>query len=272
MIQRNSSGTTSLHHAAGRSFPTEAVLESCGNPSSRRWGRPKLNPSDQHETLRITEIFETLSGEALDVIADQVMWRRFEKGVEVVSYKDTSREVYFIARGRVRVTNFSASGREISYQDLVAGSMFGELSAIDGKPRTATVITLEPSQIGSMSCANFWAVLEAHSEVTARVLVRLTTMVRLLTDRVYLLAALDVKDRVRAEVVQLARKYSKDGKSAVIEPMPTHVEIANRIITHREAVTRELNELSRLGLIKQEKRVLTVCDIDALADLLPEDL
>ena len=54
--------------------------------------------------------------------------------------------------------------------------------------------------------------------------------------------------------------------------MPTHVQIANRINTHREAVTRELNELTRLGLIEKDKRTLTVPDLEALAELLPEEI
>lgn len=150
--------------------------------------------------------------------------------------------------------------------------MFGELSAIDSKPRTANVITLEPSQIGCISCEDFWETIETYPEVAAVVLVRLATLVRFLSDRVYQFGALDVKDRIRAEVLRLARESTTDGRSAVIERMPTHVEIANRINTHREAVTRELNELSRMELIKQEKRVLTVTDLTALAELLQEDI
>lgn len=150
--------------------------------------------------------------------------------------------------------------------------MFGELSAIDAKPRTANVITLAPSQIGRISCENFWSVIETYPEVAAIVLLRLATLVRFLSDRVYQFGALGVKDRIRAEVLRLARENTSDGKIAVIERMPTHVEIANRINTHREAVTRELNELARMELISQNKRVLTVSDLDALAELLPEDI
>ena len=78
------------------------------------------------------------------------------------------------------------------------------------------------------------------------VLSRVASLVRYLTDRVYKYGALDVKDRVRAEVLGLAREHMKEGDKAVIEKMPTHAEIANRVSTHREAVTRELNELSRM--------------------------
>ena len=123
-----------------------------------------------------------------------------------------------------------------------------------------------------MSCDDFWNVIEKHPEVAAGVMVRLADLVRFLSDRVYQFGALDVKDRVRAEVLRLARDSSRDGKSATIEKMPTHVDIASRINTHREAVTRELNELTRLGLIRKERRVVTVPDLQAPAELLPEEV
>ena len=60
--------------------------------------------------------------------------------------------------------------------------------------------------------------------------------------------------------------------TATIQHFPTHNEIANRVDTHREAVTRELNELSRIGMIEQNKRVLTVPEVSRLKELLPEDV
>lgn len=231
-----------------------------------------MNHGDQKEALKRTQIFAGLADDAHAEIAQLIHWKEYKKGVEVVSYKGTGREVYFLAEGHVRATIFSFSGKEISYQELSPGSMFGELSAIDAKPRTAHVITVEPALIGSMSGRDFWTLIHKYPEVSAGVLKRLATLVRFLSDRVYQYGALDVKDRVRAEVLRLARENMTSGKSAVIDKMPTHAEIANRINTHREAVTRELNELSRLGVIDQKKRVLTVADVDALASLLPEDI
>jgi CRP-like cAMP-binding protein len=231
-----------------------------------------LNYTEQNEALKRTQIFAALNDDALGEIAKLVNWRGYEKDAKVVSYKDDARDVYFLAEGRVRATIFSASGKEISYQELSPGSMFGELSAIDAKPRTANVITLERSQIGRMHCEDFWNVMGSYPDVAAGVMLRLATLVRFLSDRVYQFGTLDVKDRVRAEVLRMAREATKDDRSAVIDRMPTHVEIANRINTHREAVTRELNELTRLGLIEKDKRTLTVPNLEALAELLPEEI
>ena len=224
------------------------------------------------DLLRKIGVFENLDSAAYDLISDRVKWKQYRRGTEVFPYKEHSDEVYFIASGHVRVTIFSFSGKEISYQELGAGEMFGELSAIDHLPRTANVIVLEAARIGAMSRNDFWEIIGRYPSVAGTVLTRLASMVRFLADRVYQYGALDVKDRIRAEVLRLAQENLSDDDSAIIHEFPTHSEIANRVNTHREAVTKELNDLSRMGLIKQTQRVLTVAAIARLAELISEEL
>jgi CRP-like cAMP-binding protein len=94
------------------------------------------------------------------------------------------------------------------------------------------------------------------------ILRHLTTQVRALTERVFEFSTLAVRNRVHAELLRLARDHG--GNDAVICPAPTHTEIASRISTHREAVTRELNRLEDLGLIVREGRSLRVADLERL--------
>jgi len=60
---------------------------------------------------------------------------------------------------------------------------------------------------------------------------------------------------------------ARDGKRVRISPAPTHTEIASRVSTHREAVTRELTRLSRIGLIERERNALLVKDVERLAEM-----
>jgi CRP/FNR family cyclic AMP-dependent transcriptional regulator len=150
--------------------------------------------------------------------------------------------------------------------------MFGELSAIDQLPRTANVIALEPALIGTISGGDYWRLIERYPAIAAATLKRLASMIRFLIDRVYQYGALDVKDRVRMEVLRLAREVLSDNDTATIRNFPTHKEIANRVNTHREAVTKELNELTRMGLIEQKKRALTVKSVAGLTDLISEHI
>jgi len=228
------------------------------------------NEFDAAESLRKIKLFKSLDDEAFDLISSLVKWKRYQKGTEIIPYMGENDEVYFIASGGVRVTIFSFSGKEISYQELGPGEMFGELSAIDQSPRAANVIAMESALIGMISGGDFWKLIDRYPSVAMATLKRLASMIRFLVDRVYQYGALDVKDRVRMEVLRLARESMSKEDTAAINNFPTHQEIANRVNTHREAVTRELNELTRMGLIEQNQRVLTVKTVAGLTELLAE--
>ena len=82
-----------------------------------------------------------------------------------------------------------------------------------------------------------------------------------------------MNNRIHAELLRLGQPNIMEDGKAIIDPAPTHVEIANRISTHREAVTRELNHLSKQGLIERRKTCLIIKNIEELKskveDVLP---
>jgi CRP/FNR family cyclic AMP-dependent transcriptional regulator len=121
-----------------------------------------------------------------------------------------------------------------------------------------------------MPAAAFREFLEAEPAVALALLTQLVMTIRSLTTRVYEFSTLAVNNRIQAEVLRLAHLVPREGKSARIVPAPTHAEIANRISTHREAVTRELNRLSRIGVIERRGGELLVKDIDRLATMVHE--
>jgi len=99
---------------------------------------------------------------------------------------------------------------------------------------------------------------------------QLTELVRRLSERVVEFSTLGVKNRIHAELLRLAREVAADGDSVRIAPAPTHADIASRVSTHREAVTRQLNSLARLDLVVKEKGALRVCDVRRLAGMVQE--
>jgi CRP-like cAMP-binding protein len=124
------------------------------------------------------------------------------------------------------------------------------------------VESLLPSTFMVMPQAVFHDILQSHPTVLFAALRHLTTQVRALTGRVFEFSTLAVRNRVHAELVRLAREHG--GTEAVIRPAPTHLEIASRISTHREAVTRELSRLEDLGIIAREGRTLRVKNLARL--------
>jgi CRP-like cAMP-binding protein len=121
-----------------------------------------------------------------------------------------------------------------------------------------------------MSGKEFRKLLETQPVVAYAVLKGLVRNARGLTKRVYEFSTLAVNNRIQAELLRLASLAPREGKGARIEPAPTHAEIASRISTHREAVTRELNRLAKIGVIVRRNGTLLVRDLDRLAAMLHE--
>jgi CRP-like cAMP-binding protein len=121
-----------------------------------------------------------------------------------------------------------------------------------------------------MPAAAFQELLSAEPRVAQALLPQLVTKIRALTMRVYEFSTLAVKNRIQAELLRLANLAPREGKGARIVPPPTHVEIASRVSTHREAVTRELNHLRRIGLAERRGGALVIKDVDRLAEMVHE--
>ena len=215
-------------------------------------------------------IFAILPTDALERIQNCCSRRRYESGEPIVEYLDDSDDVFFIAAGEVRVTLYSSSGRIVNLRDLGAGEVFGEYPAIDGGPRSASVEARTRCAVASMPAGAFQELLATEPKVAQALLPQLVTKIRALTTRVYEFSTLAVKNRIQAELLRLANLASREGKSARIIPAPTHVEIASRVSTHREAVTRELNRLCRIGIAERQGSALLVKDIERLAEMVHE--
>ena len=222
-----------------------------------------IQPSAQ--TLAGIELFADLDTEARGAIARHVLARRYDAGEQVLAADDPSRDVLFVVSGSVRVTLYSPAGKEVIFRDQGAGEMFGELAAIDGAPRSAHVLAVQDSLLLSLSPKAFQAVLREHPEVNLRVLQRLVRLVRSLSERVYEFSTLPVPMRVRARLLRLARDHMTGPNTARIDPAQTHAEFASTIGTHREAVTRVLNDLAKRGVVTREGHAIVIHDVDALS-------
>lgn len=214
--------------------------------------------------LRSIDLLQGLPPQRLDDISRQCGWRPYEPGQLLVARDAADRDVHFIVGGTVRVTTYSPGGRETSFRDLSSGTCFGEVAALDGRPRSADVVALTSGLIASMPPAAFRALLREEWSVNERVLLRLTDLVRLLMDRVLDLSTLGVQQRVCRELLRLARTGGTLGNDARIDPAPTHAELASLVSSYREQVTRELSALAKAGLLAREGRALVLRDLAAL--------
>jgi CRP/FNR family transcriptional regulator, cyclic AMP receptor protein len=220
--------------------------------------------------LRNNSLLAGIPDAALDELARQSRWRRFPAGQQVISRDAADRDVYLVVSGKVRVTAFSAAGREVTYRNIAGGDWFGDFSAIDGLARSADVVAIDDTLLAAVNPAAFQRLLREHPEVCKRVMLRLVATLRDLTERVFDFSTLGVQNRVHAELLRLARQAGVKANAARIDPAPKHSDIASQVSTYREQVTRELSAMARQGLVERAGRALLVPDVERLEKIVAE--
>jgi len=223
---------------------------------------------DDAKTLRWVEGFKDLQSKEIRSISSMCRWRWYRPNQRIFLQNDPSHNVFFIVQGAVRITSYSIMGKEVSFRDLRTGECFGDLAAVDGLPRSATAIAVSHAYLASMSADNYWQVVMTHPTIAAACLKRIAGLVRALSDRVIEYSLLPVRARIALELLRLAQRQLQGNRSAKIDPAPTHAEIASRVATHREAVTRELRHLASRGIIVRKGRKIVIADVSALRAIL----
>lgn len=196
-------------------------------------------------------------------------WREFKLGEQIIDRDSENRDVFFVVAGVVRIVNFSYSGREVSYDDIRAGGMFGELSSIDGKPRSASVVALRKTMVATLLPETFRRLLREHPDFALAVIDRLTSIIRASNERIMDLSTLGAYSRVYAEILRLARTHAKDdeAETALIDPIPVHSDLAARCGTTRETVARAIGDLMKKGVAEKREQGLFIPDLWALKDI-----
>jgi CRP/FNR family transcriptional regulator, cyclic AMP receptor protein len=221
------------------------------------------------------KILSDLSAEDLRELEHHCRYKTFSANEQVFDRQSTTRDVFFVVKGKVRVVNFSLSGREITLDDIHAGSHFGELAALDGQPRSANVMALEDTLIVALPPNHFISMLEKHPAVALRVMRHLAKIVRISTERIMDLSTLGANNRVHADLLRQAKaaqeEKGQEGENiAIIKPIPVHSDVANRVSTTRETVARVLNDLARKGIVERQKDCMVVKDVSTLEGLVEE--
>jgi CRP/FNR family cyclic AMP-dependent transcriptional regulator len=217
-------------------------------------------------SLRRVVLFRDLTDKDLAWIADKAIVRRHPPQDELLNFLDDTSDVYYVLEGRLRVTLYSHDGKETIFRDIGEGELFGELAAIDGRPRSANVVALTECLVATMTSASFQSLVTTNPTVCMALMQHLTRQVRTLTERVYQLGTWTVRYRLFAELLKLGRYGQAGSEEIVIRNFPTHGEIASRISTHREAVSKELSQLTKAGVIQQQGRTLVIRKPAFLAD------
>ena len=209
-------------------------------------------------------LFRSLNDVQIAALDRQCLWRRFDPDRTVLAYGDPSRDVYFVIAGYVRVLIQASGGKDVILRDIGPGEFFGELAAIDGKPRSASIVATHRCLVAQMAPAVFRGAIHAHPDVCDQILGRLALELRGLANRVNEFSTMTVPRRLIAELLRMARRPADDPNRGVISPPPLHRDLAARIATHREAITKELHRLEKAGVLARDRQRFVIPDIAAL--------
>ena len=217
-------------------------------------------------SLRGISLFAGLSDAELAAVTASCTVRTFEKQAQILGEQEKTTDVFFILEGTVRATSYTEAGREVIFNEFPAGQMFGEFSALDGAPRSSSVIAMTDCRVARMTRDRFLQALEGNGKLAVRLAQHLVVKVRQLSERVFEVSALAVRERIRRELLRLSKDGTEFRNGIVIRPAPTHYEIAARIGSHREAVTREFNRLEAAGIVEVRRRQLRIIDVTRLQE------
>lgn len=186
-----------------------------------------------------------LSPELLAALAAHGSTRAFRANAILIHEGDAGDALYILLTGRLRAYASAEDGREVVLSELGPGEYVGELS-LDGRPRSASVRTLEASTCCVVQGGEMRAFLAAHPDFALHLSQKLTRMVRNLTEQVKSLALQDVYGRMVRMLMELS---DPQGDERVVREKLTQQDIADRVGSSREMVNRVLKDLTTGGYV-----------------------
>jgi CRP/FNR family transcriptional regulator, cyclic AMP receptor protein len=192
--------------------------------------------------------------------------RRFPRGDALFHERQESDRVMLLTEGRVKIASISEDGRETVLAFRGPGEVLGELSAIDGLPRSAGVTAVDPVVALVVPARAFRAFLERSPRASLWILERLVARLREADRKRAEFGASDTIGRVAARLVELAADYGRPqpGGGIRIDLPITQEELASWVGSSREGVNKALQTLRGLGWVETERRAITVLDVEAL--------
>ena len=192
---------------------------------------------------------------ALEALVQRGTTRRYRKGTLLIQEGDVGDTLFIVLSGRVRAFSVDNRDREITYATYGAGEYFGEMM-LDGGPRAASVITLEPTVCAVVTRQSLREHIAADPDFAFELLARVIGRARLATRSARSMALLDVYGRLADHLNRIA-VVREDG-SRLVADAPTQREIAAEVGCSREMVSKLMKDLERGGYVARTRDGITL--------------
>lgn len=191
-------------------------------------------------------------------VSSEITTRHYGAGSQIVSRGDTQDEVFFLFVGKAQVVNYSVTGRVVAYASLEPGDLFGELTAIDGKPRSATVIARTKCTVGTLPGKKFMQLVTKYEGSASILMRRLAGIIRSTDERIEALSLMDAEQRICLELLRYLEPDPGRMDRFRVYPVPTHVEMAYTIGVTRQTVARIFSRLAKEQVVERQGKVLYI--------------
>ena len=257
--------------------PARVCLSSWRQPSCQLRDRYSifLPPAGGSATLPDVESPETLLSGAglfagLDVrllrhLTDGAVRRTFPRGQALFHEGDSGESLYVVIEGLVKLSVASPDGREMLLAMVRPMESFGELSLVDGGPRSTSAVAVEATAVLVLRRSDLLEALRHEPALVDGVLRSMGSLVRRLTEQTTDLVFLDVNERVAKLLVSLVERdgVSRDG-TVVVDLALSQGELAEMVGVSRQSLNQALRKLAERGWITLDGRHVTVTDLDGL--------
>ena len=225
-----------------------------------------MDDQSTRAALRASGLFGTCDDSALDSLIRVLRVRRFRRGETVFHQGDPGDALFVIASGTVKVVLPSDEGAEPAIVAILGpGEFFGELAILDGAPHSATIVSVDATEILVLHRDAFLGLIDSDPSLRRALLASLAAEIRRLTGHVEDLHFLDLPGRLASRIVRLAASAGMTTGEARISWPYTQSELAGMIGGSRQSVNRLLADLTDQGLVRLERDHLVIVDVERLA-------
>lgn len=202
------------------------------------------------------DIFQGITLQEYSQIEEAAKTRFIKKNTLIFSQGDENNSMYIIKEGSVDVSLLTESGKELILSSLHAGDYFGELSLLDGSPISANITATSECVLIAIHKNDFFKILKNNTDLLNNVVNHLCDKIRQLTEKTQGFALLDVYERFSLLLMDMSQE-TENGER-VLNTSLTHKNIALRIGSSREMVSRIIKDLENGGYISIDHKIITI--------------
>lgn len=235
-------------------------------------GMPTVGLDLKRNLLREHFLFREFTPAELDELLTYARVERFRAHETVLLKGSPGTGMMAVIKGEIRISGPGADGREVIFNMLGPGDIFGEVALLDGGERSADATATVDTEVLVIERRNFLPFLERHPPVATKLLIALCAKLRRTTEQVEDLALLDLPARLAKKLLSLARTHGRQTERGLqIETKLSQGELAKALGTTRESVNKQLARWQRDGMIRVVDGAITLVDREGLRQVLEQD-